>query len=70
MTRFTVFGAGMMGRVVADDLLSSDADATVALVDRSEALLAEAVESVDDSRLSTGLVDATDRGAAVGVGCS
>ena len=51
----------MMGRVVAEDLMSSSADASVALCDRSEALLAEA----SGERLTKAVVDVTDSEAAV-----
>ena len=64
MPRYAVFGAGMMGRVVAQDLLASEADATVALFDRSDELLAKAAESIADSRLSTEAVDAKEPVAA------
>ena len=54
-----------MGRVVAEDLLGSENDATVTLVDRSRALLDGAVDRIGDDRLSTDVVDVTDRAAAV-----
>lgn len=66
MTRYTVVGAGMMGRVVAEDLLVSETSATVTLLDRSPELLAAAVERIGDTRLVTEVVDATDRDAVAG----
>ncbi len=62
--RYAVFGAGMMGRVVAQDLLASEADASVALFDRSDELLADAAKGIADSRLSTRTFDANERVAA------
>ena len=61
--RYAVFGAGMMGRVGAQDLLASEPAATATLFDRSEELLADAAERIADSRLSTEAVDAKERGA-------
>lgn len=60
MPSYAVFGAGMMGRVVAQDLLVSEADANVALFDRSDELLADAKDGIADSRLATNAVDAKD----------
>ena len=62
--RYAVFGAGMMGRVVAQDLLASEPDASVALFDRSDELLADAAKRIADSRLSTRTFDANERVAA------
>ena len=58
--RYAVFGAGMMGRVVAQDLLASEADAKVALFDRSRELLENAAERIADSRLTSESCDAKD----------
>lgn len=64
MPRYAVFGAGMMGRVVAQDLLASETEATVVLYDRSDELLADAIDGIADSRLTTKAVDAQDGDAA------
>jgi lysine 6-dehydrogenase len=64
MKRYAVLGAGLMGRVVARDLLASEADATVTLLDLSSDLLGAASEFVADPRLTTGNLDVTDRPAA------
>lgn len=61
--RYAVFGAGMMGRVVAQDLLASEADATVTLFDRSDELLDDAAERIADRRLTSEACDVKDRDA-------
>lgn len=61
MPRYAVFGAGMMGRVVAEDLLTSEDSATVGLFDSSEDLLRESADRIGDPRLATEQLDATVR---------
>lgn len=64
MRQYAVLGAGLMGRVVARDLLESDEDATVTLLDLSADLLRKASEFVADPRLDPRPLDVTDRSAA------
>ena len=64
MAKYGVIGAGLMGRVAVDDLLKSQADASVVLGDRSETLLDEVARRVDDPRLATRVVDVVDRQGA------
>lgn len=61
MIRYAVFGAGMMGRVMAQDLLDTDPDARVTLLDSSETSLETAVELIASPRLTAQRTDATDR---------
>ena len=61
--RYAVFGAGMMGRVVAKDLIDSEPDAHVTLLDFSEGLLGEASAAIGSDRLRVARVDATDHEA-------
>ncbi len=58
-----MFGAGMMGRVVANDLIGSEPDAHVTLLDFSEELLVEASAAIGSDRPRVARVDATDREA-------
>jgi len=52
--RYAVFGAGMMGRVVAKDLIGSEPDAHVTLLDFSEELLGKASAAIGSDRLRDG----------------
>jgi len=61
--RYAVFGAGMMGRVVAKDLIGSEPDAHVTLLDFSEELLGKASAAIGSDRLRVARVDAKDREA-------
>lgn len=65
MERYAVMGAGLMGRVVAKDLLQAESDATVTLFDYSGGCLTEAAEFIADPRLGTEQLDVseTDRAA-------
>lgn len=65
MSRYAVFGAGMMGHVVAEDLLASEEGARVDLFDCDDELLRHAADRIGDRRLSTARIDATVRDDAV-----
>lgn len=66
MTRYAVLGAGLMGQVVAEDLLQTEADAEVTLLDFNESGLTEAAHLVDDERLTTKRLDVQDAAKATG----
>jgi lysine 6-dehydrogenase len=63
MKRYAVLGAGLMGRVAVKDLLSTEPDAGVTLLDVDEGLLEEVSETVADERLQTVRMDVADRDA-------
>lgn len=60
MSTFAVLGAGLMGRVVAKDLLDSEPDARVTLLDRDDTLLGGAIEFVAHPGLTATRVDMLD----------
>jgi lysine 6-dehydrogenase len=61
MSSYAVMGAGLMGRVVAKDLLRSEPDATVTLMDAREHRLRDVIEMIGDGRLRAERVDVQDR---------
>jgi lysine 6-dehydrogenase len=63
MPKYAVFGAGMMGRVMAQDLLDSEPDAEVTLCDVDESSSKE----IRGDRVNTRVVDVTDRATTVRV---
>ena len=65
MKTYAVFGAGLMGRVIAADLLESEPDAKVDVLDISDSLLQETREYVKSDRLRPRTLDATDRSATI-----
>ena len=65
MKKYAVFGAGMMGRVIAQDLVESEADAEVSVFDVSDSLLEEASAFVENDRLATRTLDVADKNAAI-----
>ena len=65
MKRYAVFGAGMMGRVIAQDLVETEVDAEVALFDVSGLLLEDASTFVGSDRLTVRKLDGVDKAAAV-----
>ena len=65
--QYAVLGAGLMGRVVAKDLLQVEPDARVTLVDRSPALLTDAASFIADRRLRAHQLDVTDAEPAASV---
>ena len=71
MERYAVMGAGLMGRVIAKDLIETEPDAVVTLIDFDAGLLKDAAEFIDDPRLSVERVDVgdTDRTAKMLEGC-
>ncbi|MFQ5704363.1 MAG: saccharopine dehydrogenase family protein [Gemmatimonadales bacterium] len=71
MKRYAVMGAGLMGRVVAKDLIETEPDTAVTLIDFNAALLEDAAAFIDNPRLSVERVDVgeTDRTAKVLEGC-
>ncbi len=60
MKRYAVVGCGMMGRVITKDLLNSDPDCLVTLLDSDEGKVEEVARRLDTGRLSTGSLDVTD----------
>lgn len=60
MPRYAVLGAGLMGRVIARDLLQAEPDARVTLMDVDEGLLRETVDPLADARLEAVVVDVHD----------
>lgn len=65
MKRYAVFGAGLMGRVIAEDLVETESEAEVTLFDVSDERLQEVAASIDCTRLVTRKLDATDTVAGV-----
>lgn len=65
MKKYAVWGAGLMGRVVVQDLVETEADAEVTLFDVSDRLLRETVELVGGSRVTTRKVDVGDRSKTI-----
>ena len=59
MTKYAVFGAGMMGRVAAEDLLDSETDASVVIFDHRADLLTDVATAVQSPRLTTEVLDVT-----------
>jgi saccharopine dehydrogenase-like NADP-dependent oxidoreductase len=59
MARYAVVGAGMMGRVVARDLVESEPSAEVSLYDRDEELLARAARFIGSGRVRASTLDVT-----------
>lgn len=64
MKRYAVLGAGLMGQAIAKDLLETEADAAVTLLDFSEDRLKESALLVDDERLTTQRLDVQDAAQA------
>ncbi len=60
MKKYAIFGAGMMGRVVAKDMLDSESDAEVSLYDASPKALGEATELLGGPRFTAHTVDARE----------
>ena len=65
MTQYIVVGAGMMGRVIAKDLLDSQSDVNVDLRDRDSTSLSRAVDFIGSDRLSTRVLDVEDKPATL-----
>lgn len=64
MSEYAVIGAGLMGRVIARDLVESEPEATVTLFDINDSLLEEAVRFIGSDHLSTRVLDIGDTAAA------
>jgi lysine 6-dehydrogenase len=62
MSDILVVGAGLMGRAVARDLCGSAGVASVRLVDVDTTRLADAAAFIGSDRLSTGVLEVSDRG--------
>lgn len=60
MKKYAIFGAGMMGQVVAKDMLDTEPDAEVALYDASPEALGRATELLGGPRFTAHTVDARD----------
>jgi lysine 6-dehydrogenase len=67
MNRYAVLGAGLMGRVAVKDLLATEPDAGVTLLDMDEGLLEEVSELIPDERLETVQVDVEDLEATAAI---
>jgi len=65
MTRYAVLGASLMGRVVAKDLLESEPEARVTLMDLNPARLYEVAGLLANPRLVTRMLDVTVREGAI-----
>lgn len=65
MIRYAVLGASLMGRVAAKDLLETEPDARVTLLDLDGELLREVSDVLPTPRLVTQPLDVTDREQAV-----
>lgn len=59
--KYLVFGAGMQGLAIAHDLLRSPGTARVAVVDRDDARVANAVRKLGDARVAGATADASDQ---------
>ena len=66
MKTYAVIGAGMMGRVIAKDLLDTEPDSSVTILDSDSEKLKEVARFLDTERVTTGMLDVgdTDRTAA------
>ena len=60
MKKYAVFGSGMMGRVVAKDMIDTEPDAEVFLYDGNQNALEKAAKFLNSSRVSTQKLDAKD----------
>jgi len=65
--KYSVIGAGFMGRVVVQDLLDEDPGARVALLDRDELQLNQVKEALGDARLEIQKLDVSETSAMVRV---
>jgi len=65
MARYAVLGASLMGRVVAKDLLESEPESRVTLMDLDPARLDEVVRLLANPRLVTRMLDVTVRAGAI-----
>ena len=65
MARYVLFGAGYMGKVMAKNILESDAHNTVSIIDSNEQQLREASRYVNSERLSINAIDLRDVTTAV-----
>jgi lysine 6-dehydrogenase len=64
MKRYALIGAGMMGRAIARDLLSTEGDCTLTLLDSDPGKVEEVASLFPSDRVSTGTLDVRDRQAA------
>lgn len=60
MKRYAVIGAGMMGRVIAQDLLNTEADSSVTILDSDVEKLNDLARFLDEERLTTKPLDVRD----------
>jgi len=65
MEKYAVFGAGLMGRVIAKDFLDTESDAMVTLIDSDDDRLKQVTEFVTGKRIKTYRLDITDTESAV-----
>jgi lysine 6-dehydrogenase len=65
MKKYAVWGAGLMGRVVVQDLVETEADTEVALFDVSDRLLRETIELAGSLRVTARNVDVGDRSKTI-----
>lgn len=60
MKKFTVLGAGLMGKIAAKDILDYEKDVNVLLIDNNESVLSSSAEFINDPRLKTFVEDIRD----------
>jgi len=65
MKNYAVFGAGLMGSVIARDLLNTESEARVTLIDSDKNTLEQVTEFVKRNRIKTYQLDITDTDSAV-----
>jgi len=65
MKRYAVAGSGLMGRIIAKDLLNTESDARVTIIDKNESNLKNTADYIDDTRLDIRNVNIADRNALV-----
>ncbi|UCE06913.1 MAG: hypothetical protein JSW07_02420 [bacterium] len=65
MKNYAVLGAGLMGQVIVKDLLETESDAGVTLINANEKVLKVVDESIKQDGLKTYQLDITATEAAV-----
>jgi lysine 6-dehydrogenase len=65
MKRYGVFGGGLMGQVIAKDLVATEPDAEVSLFDVNGAALREAADAIGSSRFRTERADTRNTAATI-----
>ena len=65
MKKYVVLGAGLMGKIIAKDILESETDVTVTLIDNNELLLKEVYDFINRDRLTICNLDLNDKDTAI-----